>query len=198
LRGVLERRGADYILDEGGGAFYGPKIDVNLVDAIGREWQGGTFQLDFQMPHRFGLEYIGADNKSHEAVVIHRTLLGSMERFIGGLIEHYGGAFPTWMAPEQVRVLPVGEQWNESAREFAKDLKQAGIRSSLEARDTLGYRIRDAETLKIPYMGDIGEREATNCTVAVRRRGMGKKQEVMDRGSFIDRVLDEIQSKSLG
>ena len=198
LRGVLERRGADYILDEGGGAFYGPKIDVNLVDAIGREWQGGTFQLDFQMPHRFGLEYIGADNKSHEAVVIHRTLLGSMERFIGGLIEHYGGAFPTWMAPEQVRVLPVGEQWNESAREFAKDLKQAGIRSSLEARDTLGYRIRDAETLKIPYMGVIGEREATNGTVAVRRRGMGKKQEVMDRGSFIDRVLDEIQSKSLG
>ena len=198
LRGVLERRGADYILDEGGGAFSGPKIDVNLVDAIGREWQGGTFQLDFQMPHRFGLEYIGADNKSHEAVVIHRTLLGSMERFIGGLIEHYGGAFPTWMAPEQVRVLPVGEQWNESAREFARDLKQAGIRSSLEARDTLGYRIRDAETLKIPYMGVIGEREATNCTVAVRRRGMGKKQEVMDRGSFIDRVLDEIQSKSLG
>ena len=198
LRGVLERRGADYILDEGGGAFYGPKIDVNLVDAIGREWQGGTFQLDFQMPHRFGLEYIGADNKPHEAVVIHRTLLGSMERFIGGLIEHYGGAFPTWMAPEQVRILPVGEQWNESAREFVKDLEQAGIRSSLEARDTLGYRIRDAETLKIPYMGVIGEREATNCTVAVRRRGMGKKQEVMDRGSFIDRVLDEIQSKSLG
>jgi threonyl-tRNA synthetase len=198
LRGVLERRGADYILDEGGGAFYGPKIDVNLVDAIGREWQGGTFQLDFQMPHRFGLEYIGADNKPHEAVVIHRTLLGSMERFIGGLIEHYGGAFPTWMAPEQVRVLPVGEQWNESAREFAQDLEQAGIRSSLEARDTLGYRIRDAETLKIPYMGVIGEREATNGTVAVRRRGMGKKQEVMDRGSFIDRVSDEIQSKSLG
>ena len=198
LRGVLERRGADYILDEGGGAFYGPKIDVNLVDAIGREWQGGTFQLDFQMPHRFGLEYIGADNKPHEAVVIHRTLLGSMERFIGGLIEHYGGAFPTWMAPEQVRVLPVGEQWNESAREFVKDLEQAGIRSSLEARDTLGYRIRDAETLKIPYMGVIGEREATNGTVAVRRRGMGKKQEVMDRGSFIDRVVDEIQNKSLG
>ena len=198
LRGVLERRGADYILDEGGGAFYGPKIDVNLVDAIGREWQGGTFQLDFQMPHRFGLEYIGADNKPHEAVVIHRTLLGSMERFIGGLIEHYGGAFPTWMAPEQVRILPVGEQWNESAREFVKDLEQAGIRSSLEARDTLGYRIRDAETLKIPYMGVIGEREATNDTVAVRRRGMGKKQEVMDRGSFIDRVVDEIQNKSLG
>ena len=198
LRGVLERRGADYILDEGGGAFYGPKIDVNLVDAIGREWQGGTFQLDFQMPHRFGLEYIGADNKPHQAVVIHRTLLGSMERFIGGLIEHYGGAFPTWMAPEQVRILPVGEQWNESAREFARDLEQAGIRSSLEARDTLGYRIRDAETLKIPYMGVIGEREATNGTVAVRRRGMGKKQEVMDRGSFIDRVVDEIQNKSLG
>ena len=198
LRGVLERRGADYVLDEGGGAFYGPKIDVNLVDAIGREWQGGTFQLDFQMPHRFGLEYIGTDNKPHQVVVIHRTLLGSMERFVGGLIEHYGGAFPTWMAPEQVRVLPVGEQWNESACEFEKDLERAGIRSSLEARDTLGYRIRDAETLKIPYMGVIGEREATNGTVAVRRRGVGKKQEVMERGSFIDRVLDEIQSKSLG
>jgi len=198
LRGVLERRGADYVLDEGGGAFYGPKIDVNLVDAIGREWQAGTFQLDFQMPHRFGLEYIGTDNKPHQVVVIHRTLLGSMERFVGGLIEHYGGAFPTWMAPEQVRVLPVGEQWNESACEFEKDLERAGIRSSLEARDTLGYRIRDAETLKIPYMGVIGEREATNGTVAVRRRGMGKKQEVMERGSFIDRVLDEIQSKSLG
>ena len=198
LRGVLERREADYVLDEGGGAFYGPKIDVNLVDAIGREWQGGTFQLDFQMPQRFGLEYIGADNKPHEAVVIHRTLLGSMERFIGGLIEHYGGAFPTWMAPEQVRVLPVGEQWNESAREFAENLEQAGIRTSVEARDTLGYRIRDAETLKIPYMGVIGEREATNGTVAVRSRGIGKKQEVMDRSSFIDRVLDENQNKSLG
>ena len=198
LRGVLERREADYVLDEGGGAFYGPKIDVNLVDAIGREWQGGTFQLDFQMPQRFGLEYIGADNKPHEAVVIHRTLLGSMERFIGGLIEHYGGAFPTWMAPEQVRVLPVGEQWNESAREFAENLEQAGIRTSVEARDTLGYRIRDAETLKIPYMGVIGEREATNGTVAVRSRGIGKKQEVMDRSSFIDRILDEIQNKSLG
>ena len=198
LRGVLERREADYVLDEGGGAFYGPKIDVNLVDAIGREWQGGTFQLDFQMPQRFELEYIGADNKPHEAVVIHRTLLGSMERFIGGLIEHYGGAFPTWMAPEQVRVLPVGEQWNESAREFAENLEQAGIRTSVEARDTLGYRIRDAETLKIPYMGVIGEREATNGTVAVRSRGIGKKQEVMDRSSFIDRVLDEIQTKSLG
>ena len=198
LRGVLERREADYVLDEGGGAFYGPKSDVNLVDAIGREWQGGTFQLDFQMPQRFGLEYIGADNKPHEAVVIHRTLLGSMERFIGGLIEHYGGAFPTWMAPEQVRVLPVGEQWNESAREFAENLEQAGIRTSVEARDTLGYRIRDAETLKIPYMGVIGEREATNGTVAVRSRGIGKKQEVMDRSSFIDRVLDEIQNKSLG
>ena len=198
LRGVLERREADYVLDEGGGAFYGPKIDVNLVDAIGREWQGGTFQLDFQMPQRFGLEYIGADNKPHEAVVIHRTLLGSMERFIGGLIEHYGGAFPTWMAPEQVRVLPVGEQWNESAREFAENLEQAGIRTSVEARDTLGYRIRDAATLKIPYMGVIGEREATNGTVAVRSRGIGKKQEVMDRSSFIDRVLDEIQTKSLG
>ena len=198
LRGVLEGRGVDYVLDEGGGAFYGPKIDVNLVDAIGRQWQGGTFQLDFQMPERFDLQYIGADNKPHEVVVIHRTLLGSMERFVGGLIEHYGGAFPTWMAPEQVRVLPVGEQWDESARAFAGDLKNVGVRTSVAARDTLGYRIRDAEMLKIPYMGVIGEREVTDGTVAVRRRGMGKKQEVMERSAFIDMVLEEVRSKSLG
>lgn len=198
LREVLEGRGADYVLDEGGGAFYGPKIDVNLVDAIGREWQGGTFQLDFHMPERFGLEYIGADNKRHKVAVIHRTLLGSMERFIGGLIEHYGGAFPTWMAPEQVRLLPVSEQWNESALELAKDLERAGIRVDLQTRDTLGYRIRDAETLKVPYMGVIGERESTDGTVAVRKRGSGKKQEIMERSTFKQRLLEEIQSKSLG
>ena len=197
LRGVLERRGMKYSVDEGGGAFYGPKIDVNVVDAIGREWQGGTFQLDFHMPERFGLEYIGADNTPHEVVVIHRTLLGSMERFVGGLIEHYAGAFPVWMAPEQVRVLPVGEQWEESARELAGALRQAGVRATVEARETLGYRIREAETLKIPYMGVVGEREAAGGTVAVRRRGAGKKQEVMERGAFVDKVVEEIRTKSL-
>ena len=198
LRGVLDGRGVEYQVDEGGGAFYGPKIDVNVVDAIGREWQGGTFQLDFQMPERFGLEYIGSDNTPHKAVVIHRTLLGSMERFVGGLIEHYAGAFPTWIAPEQVRVLPVGEHWDESARSLVADLKSAGIRASVEGRETLGYRIREAETLKIPYMGVVGEREAADGTVAVRRRGAGKKQEVMGREQFIALVVGEVETRALG
>ncbi|HBD98299.1 MAG TPA: threonine--tRNA ligase [Gemmatimonadetes bacterium] len=198
LRGVLDRRGVGYEVDEGGGAFYGPKIDVNVVDAIGREWQGGTFQLDFEMPERFGLVYIGSDNTPHKAVVIHRTLLGSMERFVGGLIEHYGGAFPTWMSPEQVRVLPVGEQWHESASALAADLKAAGIRASVKGRETLGYRIREAESLKIPYMGVVGEREAADGTVAVRRRGAGKKQEVMGREQFIAAVVEQVETKALG
>ncbi len=198
LRDVLERRGMDYVMDEGGGAFYGPKIDVNVVDAIGRKWQGGTYQLDFQMPERFGLEFVGSDNERHKAVVIHRTLLGSMERFIGGLIEHYAGAFPTWLAPEQVRVLPVGEDWEASAAELVDDLVASGVRATLESRETLGYRIREAETLKIPYMGVVGEREAEGGTVAVRKRGQGKKQDVMDRSEFIEAVVDEIREKALG
>jgi len=196
LHGVLEHRGVPYEVDEGGGAFYGPKIDVLLVDALGREWQGPTFQLDFLMPERFGLEYVGADNARHNAVVIHRTLLGSMERFIGGLIEHYAGAFPTWLAPEQVRVLPVSEQWDRSAASLLADLKLAGVRASMESRDTLGYRIREAETLKIPYMAVIGEREAVDDTVAVRRRGAGRKQEVMDRPVFVDRIRREIAERA--
>ncbi|KPJ84298.1 MAG: threonyl-tRNA synthetase [Gemmatimonas sp. SG8_23] len=198
LRGVLDRRGMAYEEEEGGGAFYGPKIDVNVVDAIGRQWQGGTFQLDFLMPERFGLEYVGSDNERHNAVVIHRTLLGSMERFIGGLIEHYAGAFPTWLAPEQVRVLPVGEQWEASARELGEALTAAGVRASVASRETLGYRIREAETLKIPYMGVVGEREAADGTVAVRKRGAGKKQEVMSRDAFVARVVEEIETKALG
>ncbi|MDX1646874.1 MAG: threonine--tRNA ligase [Longimicrobiales bacterium] len=198
LRSVLERRGMEYVVDEGGGAFYGPKIDVNVVDAIGRKWQGGTYQLDFQMPERFGLEYVGSDNQAHEVVVIHRTLLGSMERFVGGLIEHYGGAFPTWLAPEQVRILPVGEDWDASAQALVDDLQAAGVRATLESRETLGYRIREAETLKIPYMGVVGEREAEAGTVAVRRRGEGKKQDVMARAEFIERVVEEIETRALG
>lgn len=198
LREMLERRGVDYVVDEAGGAFYGPKIDVNVIDAIGREWQGGTFQLDFQMPERFGLEYVGSDNERHNVVVIHRTLLGSMERFVGGLIEHYGGAFPTWLAPEQVRILPVGEDWEASASKLVDELVAAGVRATLESRETLGYRIREAETLKIPYMGVVGEREAENATVAVRKRGEGKKQDVMDRAAFIDHVVEEIRTKALG
>ena len=197
LAGVLRDRGLDFELDEGGGAFYGPKVDILVTDALGREWQGGTFQLDFLMPERFGLEYVGSDNRRHQAVVIHRTLLGSMERFIGGLIEHYAGAFPLWLAPEQVRILPVSEQWAASARELAARLKDQGVRVEVDERDTLGYRIRAAETMKVPYMGIVGEREAEAGTVSVRKRGAKKKQVAMDRGEFEQRLVNEITSRAL-
>jgi threonyl-tRNA synthetase len=198
LRQVLDRRALPYTLDEGGGAFYGPKVDVLLVDALGREWQGPTLQLDFLMPQRFHMEYVGSDNQRHNVVVIHRTLLGSMERFIGGLVEHYAGAFPAWLAPEQVRVLPVSEQWEESSRELLEALRAAGVRAYQESRDTVSYRIREAEMLKIPYMAVIGQREAEAGTVAVRRRGAGKKQEMMDRKEFIEKVRSDIDDRRLG
>ena len=197
LAGVLRDRGLDFEIDEGGGAFYGPKVDILVTDALGREWQGGTFQLDFLMPERFGLEYVGSDNQRHQAVVIHRTLLGSMERFVGGLIEHYGGAFPLWLAPEQVRILPVSEQWASSARKLAEQLRREGLRAEVDERDTLGYRIRAAETMKVPYMGIVGEREAEAETVSVRKRGAKRKQVAMARDDFIQQLKDEVSSRSL-
>ena len=197
LREVLEERGVAYTVDEGGGAFYGPKLDFKLIDAIGRRWQGPTVQLDFNLPERFGIEYIGDDNERHRPVMLHRVLIGSMERFVGGLIEHYAGAFPLWLAPEQVRILPISEQWTEEASGYVARLRDAGIRARLEERESLSYRIREAELRKIPYMGVIGEREAREGTVAVRRRGAGKKQEVFDRSAFLDRLREEIASRSL-
>ena len=196
LAAVLEERGQAYEVDEGGGAFYGPKVDILLVDALGRKWQGPTFQLDFLMPERFGLDYVGSDNQRHNVVVIHRTMLGSMERFIGGLVEHYAGAFPVWLAPEQVRVLPVSEVWSESARELVELLRANGVRAQLDDQDTLGYRIREAEVKKVPYMGVVGKREAEAGTVAVRRRGAGKKQVVMEREAFAQQVAEDIRTRS--
>lgn len=198
LAETLTSRGLDYTIDPGGGAFYGPKLDFKLIDAIGRKWQGPTVQLDFNLPERFGLEYVGEDNERHRPVMLHRVLVGSMERFVGGLIEHYAGAFPVWLAPEQVRVLPISEQWTGSAQVFADELRQQGVRAEMHDRDTLSYRIREAELAKVPYMAVIGEREAEQGTVAVRSRGAGRKQEVMDRGEFVTRVREEIQSRSLG
>ncbi|HKJ02857.1 MAG TPA: threonine--tRNA ligase [Longimicrobiales bacterium] len=197
LADTLTARGVPFEIDEGGGAFYGPKLDFKLIDAIGRKWQGPTVQLDFNLPDRFEMEYVGEDNQPHRPVMLHRVLVGSMERFVGGLIEHYAGAFPTWLAPEQVRVLPVSEQWSRSAAALVADLKMAGVRATLEDRETLGYRIREAETQKVPYMGVVGEREAEDRTVAVRKRGAGKKQEVMERGRFVDLVAEEIRSRAL-
>ena len=197
LRGALDRRGVAYRVDARGGAFYGPKIDVKFDDAIGREWQGATIQLDFQLPERFGLEYIGADNHPHRPVMIHRAIFGTLERFVGFLIEHFAAAFPVWLAPEQVRILPVSEEWVGEAEAYVKELRGHGIRASLAERESLSYRIRDAELRKVPYMGVIGKREAADGTVAVRTRGTGKKQEVMERGAFLERVLTGIRARSL-
>ncbi len=195
LADTLERRGIEYTIDEGGGAFYGPKLDFKLIDAIGRKWQGPTVQLDFNLPERFGIDYVGEDNERHRPVMLHRVLVGSMERFVGGLIEHYAGAFPTWLAPEQVRVLPISEQWEASARELVDQLREAGVRAELHGRDTLSARIRDAELHKVPYMGVVGEREAEAGTVAVRKRGAGRKQEIVERAEFVARVTQEIRER---
>ena len=197
LADTLESRGVEFEYDKGGGAFYGPKLDFKLIDAIGREWQGPTVQLDFNLPDRFDLEYVGEDNERHRPVMIHRVLVGSMERFVGGLIEHYAGAFPIWLAPEQVRVLPISEHFLDSASDFVDQLKAVGIRAVLADRETLSYRIRDAEMHKVPYMAVIGEREAEAGTVAVRKRGAGKKQEVIDRAEFVQQVQGEIESRTL-
>jgi threonyl-tRNA synthetase len=198
LARALERRGLTYGLDEGGGAFYGPKIDVKVRDAIGREWQGTTLQLDYELPERFQLEYTGSDNRPHRPVMMHRAIFGTIERFVGLLIEHFAGAFPVWLAPEQVRVLPIAEAQLEGARSVHQRLRAAGIRSSVDERnDTLNYRIRDGEVMKVPYMAVVGQRELEQDTVAVRVRGTGKKQEIVPVDQFIARVKGEIASRAL-
>jgi threonyl-tRNA synthetase len=169
LRAALDRRGIDYVVNEGDGAFYGPKIDLHMTDVLGRSWQMGTIQLDAQMPQRFGLSYMGADNAEHTPYVIHRALLGSLERFIGILIEHYGGAFPFWLAPVQIRVIPVGEDHRASAEELAARLDL--YRVEVDERDeTVGKRIRDAEVEKIPVVLVYGDKESDEA-LAVRERG---------------------------
>jgi len=199
LEAALKRRGATYRLDAGGGAFYGPKIDIKFDDAIGREWQGATIQLDFQLPERFALEYTGADNRPHRPVMIHRAIFGTLERFLGFLIEHFAGAFPLWLSPEQVRVLPISDAQVEAARGLQAALRGAGIRAVLDDRsDTLNYRIRDAELHKVPYMAVIGAREAEARSVAVRVRGAGKKQEVMAQDAFLARLVDEVRTRMRG
>jgi len=174
LRVALERHEMAYEIDEGGGAFYGPKIDLFLDDVLGRAWQTGTIQYDMQMPMRFGLTYMGADNREHTPIVIHRALYGSFERFIGILVEHYGGAFPLWLAPVQVRLLAVSEQHRDGAHAIAARLRDAGYRVDVDDRDeTLGKRIRDSELEKIPVVVVFGERES-EASLAVRTRGEGQ------------------------
>jgi len=199
LQDALDRLDLAYELKPGDGAFYGPKIDFDVEDAIGRSWQLGTIQLDYQNPERFDLQYVGEDNADHRPVIIHRAIFGSFERFIAILIEHFAGAFPLWLAPEQVRVLPITDAVLESARALAGELEAAGLRAHVDERsETLGYKIREGETGKVPYMAVVGEREAEAGTVAVRRRGGGKKQDVMPRQEFVARLQEEAASRSLG
>ena len=198
LRQALDRKGIAYRIDEGGGAFYGPKIDIKFKDAIGRIWQGPTIQLDFNLPERFELEYTGADNRPHRPVMIHRAIYGTLERFTGNLIEHFAGAFPVWLAPEQVRVIPISDAQTEPARALAARLKAAGLRVHVDDRsETLNYRIREGELQKVPYMAVIGQREAESDSLALRVRGAGKKQEVMPVAAFLERVGGEVRSRAL-
>jgi threonyl-tRNA synthetase len=200
LASVLQERGQAYEMDPGGGAFYGPKLDFKLIDAIGRKWQGPTVQLDFNLPERFQLEYTGADNTPHRPVMLHRVLVGSMERFVGGLIEHYAGAFPVWLAPEQVRVIPITADVADAAAAVADRLKAAGIRVHLDARsETLKYRIAEGARMKTPYMAVIGKREAETGTVAINVRGAGREQKPLAVAvdAFIAQVTEEIRTRAL-
>ncbi|MGE0814880.1 MAG: threonine--tRNA ligase [Vicinamibacterales bacterium] len=174
LRAALERAGQDYVLEAGEGAFYGPKIDFDITDALGRKWQCGTIQLDYQMPARFGLTYVGADNAEHTPVVIHRAIFGSFERFIGILIEHFAGAFPLWLAPLQVSVLPIADRHADYARSVAARLESAGLRAVVDDRqEKVNYKIREAQLQKVPYMLVVGDKEAADGLVAVRSRSRG-------------------------
>lgn len=198
LKAALESTGRPYELKEGDGAFYGPKIDFDVTDSIGRAWQLGTIQLDYNAPERFDLGYTGEDNASHRPVVIHRAVSGSFERFLAILIEHFAGAFPVWLAPEQVRVLPISDDVTGYAEQVTATLRDAGVRAVCDARsDTLNYRIRDGEVMKVPYMIVCGKREAEAGQVAVRVRGAGRKQEVVSVEEFLARVTGEIRTRAL-
>lgn len=195
LREALEERKMKYIVNEGDGAFYGPKIDFHLEDSIGRTWQCGTIQLDMLMPEKFDLHYIGEDGQKHRPVMIHRVAFGSIERFIGILIEHFAGAFPTWMAPIQVAILPITDRQADYAQELAKKLREADIRVTVDDRsEKVGYKIREAQVKKIPYMLVLGDKEVESRTVAVRKRGQGDMG-AQSVDTFMADLLQEIQEK---
>ncbi len=197
LRRAMETRGLSYDIDEGGGAFYGPKIDIKWVDALGREWTGPTIQVDFNLPERFDASYIGEDGERHRVAMIHRTLLGSMERFVGGLVEHYAGAFPAWLAPVQVAIIPITDDQIPFAREVERQLGAAGLRVELnDQRDRMQAKIRQAQLQKIPYMLVIGKREAAADSVAVRLRS-GRDLGAMPVAAFLALVLPRVESRSL-
>jgi threonyl-tRNA synthetase len=195
LRDALTELGMDYIVNEGDGAFYGPKIDFHLQDCLDRTWQCGTIQLDFQMPEKFDMSYIGEDSDKHRPVMVHRTVFGSIERFIGILTEHFAGAFPTWLAPVQARVLPITDKFNDYAYEVASKLEAIGVRVEVDSRnEKIGYKIRESQMQKVPYMLVVGEKEATSNTVGLRKRGEGDLGAV-DVDQFVADIAAEIKER---
>ncbi len=195
LKSALDKAGLKYKINEGDGAFYGPKIDFHLRDCIGRTWQCGTVQLDFQMPERFDISYIGADSEKHRPVMVHRVVFGSIERFIGILIEHFAGAFPTWLSPVQVKVLPISEKFHDYAKEVEKQLKERDIRVETDFRaEKIGYKIREGRMERVPYLLIVGEKEVDNSEVSVRSRKSGDEG-ALSLDSFIEKIQKEIDSK---
>ena len=195
LRAALDDLGLDYAVNEGDGAFYGPKIDFHLEDSLGRTWQCGTIQLDFQLPLRFNLEYIAADGEKHRPIMIHRVFFGSIERFIGILIEHFAGAFPTWLSPVQVRVLPISDKYMEYGQKVLAELKAAGIRAEIDTKaEKIGYKIREPRLQKLPYMLVVGAKEEEDGVVSVRSRFKGDEgQKGLD--AFISDIKEEIKNR---
>ena len=197
LREALDELGRDYIVNEGDGAFYGPKIDFHLTDAIGRTWQCGTIQLDFQLPQRFELEYVGEDGAKHRPIMIHRVVYGSIDRFMGILIEHFAGAFPLWLAPEQVRVLTLTDRTNAYASEIVSNLEANNIRAKIDDRnEKIGFKIREALNMKVPYLIIVGDEEEANKTISIRGRGFENKTG-LKLSDFIDRLKEEIKTKKI-
>jgi threonyl-tRNA synthetase len=195
LKNALARENVEYEIDEGGGAFYGPKIDIKIKDALGREWQLSTIQFDFNLPQRFEMKYIGEDGKEHQPYMVHRALLGSIERFMGILIEHYGGAFPTWLAPVQVAIIPVSQNHFDYAKKVYDSLSSEGIITELDVRnEKIGYKIRDWETQKVPYMLIVGEKEKDSGTVSVRQHKLGDKGS-LSLEDFKDQIIKEIRNR---
>ena len=195
LRSTLVERGIDYQVDEGGGAFYGPKIDIHIRDAIGRQWQITTVQFDFNLPERFGLTYIGDDGKEHRPYMVHRALLGTMERFMGVLIEHYAGAFPVWLAPVQAMVIPIADRHNEYAHQLRKQLEQSNVRATVDdGNDRMNAKIRNAQVQKVPYMLVVGDREVESGGASVRLRS-GENLRAMSVEDIVARILADVESR---
>ena len=198
LADAITSIGKEYTVNPGDGAFYGPKLDFHIQDSLGRTWQCGTIQLDYQLPGRFDLEYTGADGEKHCPVMIHRVVFGSIERFIGIITEHFAGAFPVWLSPVQVKVMPITDRNSDYAKDVAAKLSAAGVRVETDLRnEKIGYKIREAQMQKTPYMLVIGDREAESGAVAVRTRS-GEDLGAMPLDAFIERITGEIKSRSNG